>query len=266
MNPNKKKILVTGGTQGIGAASVHLLVKNNYEVHITYNSSSRIADEFCSQYPEQVFAYQLDQGDQQSIRKASFLTKHSWDGIIFNAALGSATVNRYIDSNTSGGTSSDEAMLKVNALGPLWLYKTVEEQLLKRTKPSKLIFISSVGGGIAAFPKFKLSDGMSKAAVSFLARQLAVENSHTLIDVFVICPGATETAMFTSSTLANLSLDERKAFESGMAKKRLIQPKEIAYWLHQLLQSESTVLHGCTIDASMGLGVRPGILTEKSNQ
>ena len=30
-----------------------------------------------------------------------------------------------------------------------------------------------VGGGITAFPGFRLSDGMSKAAVAFLTRQLA---------------------------------------------------------------------------------------------
>lgn len=262
MTQTRKKILLTGGTQGIGASAVHLLAKKNYEIHITYRSSSKIADQFCAQYPGQVFAYQLDQGDPQAIENASFLTEHSWDGIIFNAALGSATVKEYSHGSDKLGAVNDEAMFKVNALGPLWIYKKVQDNLLKRTKSSKLIIVSSVGGGIAAFPYFTLSDGMSKAAISFFGKQLAAENTHTLIDVFVICPGATETPMFKASTLDPMTPEQRQQFEQQQAKKRLIQPEEIAYWLEKLLHEESTVLHGASIDATMGLGSRPGIITE----
>lgn len=120
----------------------------------------------------------------------------------------------------------------------------------------------SVGGGIACFPKFTLSDGMSKCAVAYLAKQLAAENTHTLIDVFCISPGAIETPMFYSSTLKNMSPEERKAFDAAQAKKRLIQPSEIAFWLGELLRDESTLFHGANIDATMGLGTRPGIQTE----
>lgn len=37
--------------------------------------------------------------------------------------------------------------------------------------------------------------------------------------------------MFYSSTLKNMSPEERKAFDAAQAKKRLIQPSEIAFWL-----------------------------------
>lgn len=266
MSNHRKKILVTGGTQGIGAATVHLLANKGYEVHITYRSSSNVADELIAKYPGQLFAHKLDQGNMDEIRNATFLTEYSWDGIVFNAALGSGTVKKYAEQdNDPLALSNDEAMIKVNALGPLWIYKIVQAELLKRTSKTKLIFLSSVGGGISAFPKFTLSDGMSKCAVAFLARQLAAENTHTPIDVFSICPGATETPMFTASTLAHLSPAERKAFDEAQSKKRLIQPEEIAYWIYQLLQDESTVLHGANIDASMGLGVRPGIQTESGS-
>lgn len=259
----RKKILLTGGTQGIGAATVHLLVEKGYEIHMTYRMSAKKAEEFCSKYPGQVFAYSLDQGDSEAIKDADFLVAHSWDGIIFNAALGSNTVKQYVNQSDSLGASEDEAMMKVNALGTLWIYKKVKDSLLKRREVSKLIFLSSVGGGFAAFPNFSISDGMSKAAICFIGRHLAVENTHTLLDVFVICPGATETPMFTSSILSKLSPEERAAYDLGQSKKRLIQPEEIAYWLCELLKKESTVLHGAIIDASMGLGSRPGIQTER---
>ncbi len=259
----RKKVLVTGGTQGIGEATVHILAKEGYEVHATYRSSSAKADALCAQYPGQVFAYKLDQGDPQAIMQASFLQSIDWYGVVFNAALGSATVKGYASQGDDVlGYKNDIAMLTVNALGPLWVYRMIIDPMLARNKQSKLVFISSVGGGIGAFPKFTLSDGMSKCAVSFLARQLAAENAQTPIDVFSICPGATETSMFKASTLDGMDAPQRAAFEKTLPKERLTQPDEIAYWISQLLRPESTPLHGSNIDASMGLGVRPGLMTE----
>lgn len=259
-----KKVLVTGGTQGIGEATVHALMKNtDYEVHITYRSSSTKADEMCAKYSGRLFAHKLDQGNPQAIMEASFLKEHDWYGIVFNAALGSATVKKYAQQDGDFlGSKNDIAMLTVNALGPLWVYRMIIDNMEKRTEQSKLVFISSVGGGISAFPKFTLSDGMSKCSVSFLARQLAAENAQTPIDVFSICPGATETAMFKASTLEGMSAEERTAFENTLPKRRLTQPDEIACWIELLLRPESTPLHGSNIDASMGLGVRPGLMTE----
>jgi len=257
-----KRILLTGGTQGIGVKTLDLLIKNNYEVHITYRSSKDVADEYMEKYPDQVFAHQLDQGKFENIEEADWLNDYDWDGVIFNAALGSGTVLNYSDDTKKNHYKKDLAMMHVNAMGPLFIYNKIEDNLKKRTKPTKLIFISSVGGGIAAFPYFTLSDGMSKAAVAFLAKQLAVENAQTLIDVFCVCPGATETPMFEASTLSKMTPEERKEFENKQAKKRLIQPEEVAYWIEQLLRDESTVLHGAKIDATMGLGSRPGLQTE----
>jgi len=262
MKGSDKKILVTGGTQGIGEATVNRLAKNGYEVHITYRSSSQKADDLCAKYPGKVFAYKLDQGDAEAIKNAAFLNEHAWDGVVFNAALGSGTVLNYASDSDEFGFAKDDAMIRVNAMGPLFIYKMIRENLLKSDKTVKLVFMSSVGGGVSAFPYFTLSDGMSKCAVSFLAKQLAAENTHTKIDVFSICPGATETPMFTASTLSKLSPKERKEFDAAQAKQRLIQPEEIAYWIEQLLHAESTVFHGANLDASMGLGIRPGIMTE----
>lgn len=257
-----KKVLVTGGTQGVGLATVNLLLEQGYEVHITYRRSAGKAEELMKEYPGRVFAYKLDQGNLNEIVNADWLTEHDWYGVVFNAALGSGTVKEYAEQGDPLKAANDIAMMHVNALGPLWIYKKIEPTLLKKETPSKLVFMSSVGGGIACFPKFTLSDGMSKCAVAYLAKQVAAENTHTLIDVFCISPGAIETPMFYSSTLKGMSEEERKAFDAAQAKKRLIQPEEIAFWIGELMRPESTLIHGANIDATMGLGVRPGIQTE----
>ncbi len=257
-----KKVLVTGGTQGVGLETVKLLLEQGYEVHITYRKSAGKAEELMKENPGRVFAHKLDQGNLEEIEKADFLTEHEWYGVIFNAALGSGTVKDYAEQGDSLKAANDIAMMTVNALGPLWIYKKIQPVIEAKTEKTKLVFISSVGGGIACFPKFTLSDGMSKCAVAYLAKQLAAENTHTPIDVFCVSPGAIETPMFYSSTLKGMSPEERAAFDAAQAKQRLIQPGEIAELLTFLLKDESTILHGGNIDATMGLGTRPGIQTE----
>ena len=182
------------------------------------------------------------------------------DIVINNAAVGSATVAAYANS----AAEQDSVMMTINADGVLKVCQTflclMQSQL--KTDSLKIINISSVGGGMQAFPGFRLSDGMSKAAVAFMTRQLAAELTDTLVDVFAICPGATNTGMFQASTLNKLSAEDRQAFINALPKKRLIEPAEIANIITFLASSYSTPLHGAVIDASMGLGVRPGLQTE----
>ena len=103
---------------------------------------------------------------------------------------------------------------------------------------------------------------MSKAAVSFLTKQLAAEHVYTNIDVFAIAPGATNTGMFQASTLNSMSADEKRDFIAKLPKQRLIEPDEIADLVIFLAAESSTYMHGAIIDASMGLGSRPGLISE----
>ena len=62
--------------------------------------------------------------------------------------------------------------------------------------------------------------------------------------------------------LRTLTDAERAAFIDRLPKQRLIEPEEIAELIAFLLTPHSRVLHGAVLDASMGLGGRPGLMTE----
>jgi NAD(P)-dependent dehydrogenase (short-subunit alcohol dehydrogenase family) len=70
--------------------------------------------------------------------------------------------------------------------------------------------------------------------------------------------------MFQVSTLNPMTLKQRETFIRSMPKGRLIEPEEIANIVVFLASGYSTPLHGAVIDASMGLGVRPGLITEQT--
>lgn len=260
---------VTGGVGGIGRACVAALLAHGAHVAFTYVAGHDRAEEalrMAAADPERLSAHALDLRDPSSIQHSMEQAIARWqrlDILINNAAVGSATVAAYADT----AAAQDSAMLAINADGALKVCQTFLSlcgDTLAAT-PRKIINLSSVGGGIQTFPGFRLSDGMSKAAVAALTRQLAAELVHTSVDVFAICPGATNTPMFQASTLSHMTPEQQQAFAASLPKGRLIAPEEIASIIIFLASGYSTPLHGAVIDASMGLGVRPGLITERAH-
>ncbi len=251
----KKTVLVTGGSSGIGTSIVNLFAEKGFRVIFTYNSKKEPAQKIVDQLkPHDVQMYHFSQGNLDSQKALLAQLPDRIDVLINNAAVGSATVKRLSDDKYE----QDRKMFEINALGVLWLTEAIIPRMIQNG--GKIINISSVGGGIFHFPGFMLSDGMSKAALTLMTKQLAAEHIHTGIDIFAVCPGATDTDMFQSSTLNKLTDEQRAEFIAYLPKKRLIHPDEIALICEFLSQEHSTVMHGAVIDASLGLGGSPGMI------
>jgi NAD(P)-dependent dehydrogenase (short-subunit alcohol dehydrogenase family) len=261
-----KTIFVTGGLGGIGRAAVEAFLENGARVAFTYalgKESPSDAQALADQVPDRTSMHALDLMSIETIRNSMSEALSRWgrlDVLINNAAVGSATVSSY----ASDTFSQDSYMFLINADGALKVCQTFIEktELQEGWDNLKIINVSSVGGGMQVFPKFRLSDGMSKAGVAFMTRQLAAELVHRDIDVFALCPGATRTKMLTASTLDLQNETDQDEFLARLPKGRLIEPREIANIMVFLASQYSTAMHGAVIDASMGLGVRPGVLTE----
>jgi NAD(P)-dependent dehydrogenase (short-subunit alcohol dehydrogenase family) len=178
--------------------------------------------------------------------------------LVNNAAVGSATV---VDHVPGPDHERAAAFLRINSVGPLWLIQGLLPGMLDRGY-GKVVNIGSVGGGVAVFPGFHVADGMSKAALAYLTRHLAAELVHSPVDMFAVNPGAVETNMLEASTLRALSPGRRAGLEARLPRGRLLRPEEIASVVWWLTGEPATPLHGAVIDASMGLGVHPGLLTQ----
>lgn len=286
-----RNIIVTGGSTGIGSSIVDSFCAAGHRVLFTYLSSATGAIAIEKRWNTATKA-RLDQGDVSSVTRFAEVAAE-WAGpagvhvLVNNAALGSGTVKRYVEEGADGAkpkdaeqrraslakmanrAAQDEALMRVNALGPLWVTDAVMDLLSVAASDSNgpgkasVIFIGSVGGGSAVFPEYCAADLMSKAATSYLSKHLAAQHVRDKIDVCCISPGATETDMFRRSTLSKV--EDAAAFVDSMPKRRLLQPEEVAsavYWL--AVRSPPGIFHGACIDASMGLGVRPGLQTETS--
>jgi NAD(P)-dependent dehydrogenase (short-subunit alcohol dehydrogenase family) len=255
-------VLVTGGARGIGRAVVERLLQDGWTVALTYVPGVEPPEPLESSFAgKSVTLHPLDLRSSSSVADclAEVAARHGGiDALVNNAAVGTATVAAF----TEDEAQRDGVMLAINATGTLSMCRGFLALQGTTGAARKIVNLSSVGGGIAAFPGFSLADGMSKSAVAHLTRQLAAELVHQPVDVFAICPGATNTEMFRQSTLNQMAPDTRASFVKSLPKSRLIQPTEIATIAAFLCSPSSTVLHGAVIDASMGLGVRPGLISE----
>ena len=165
----KKKAVITGGSSGIGKALVELFSRSGYEVWFSYCRGKARADALCeSLHPLSVVPVYFDQGDYDSCQRFCQHLPEDIDVLIINGGLGSKTVESY----THQSQVQDELFLKVNALGPLWLCRDLIPEM-ERREAGKVIFMSSVGGGIAPFPAFRFAEQMSKAALAYMGRQYA---------------------------------------------------------------------------------------------
>jgi NAD(P)-dependent dehydrogenase (short-subunit alcohol dehydrogenase family) len=254
----ERRVLVTGGSSGIGRAAVRRFARSGDTVWFTYlagaDRARALVDELTDE-SHQVVAFEFSQGDWDSHLRLVDALPGPVDVLVNNAAVGSKTVESYEPGSAQVRAL---ALLRINALGPLWLTQQLVPDMVARGY-GKVVNVASVGGGIAAFPQFDLADGMSKAALVHLTRQLAVELAHTGVDVFGICPGAVETSMLGASVLDRLDPAARAAFEARLPKGRLIQPEEVARVICWLCADDARVLHGAVLDASLGLGLAPGM-------
>lgn len=261
-----KVALVSGGLGGIGRECVKTLLAHGAKVAFTWAEGQEpeaTAQDLVNLAPERLSAHALDLRHRASIVRCIDQAHARWgclDILVNNAAVGSATVAAYAAETHA----QDSAMLAINADGTLKMCQHFLAVCAPRlhTHPITLVTIASVGGGVSVFPGFKLSDGMSKAAVAFMTRQLAAEHTGTQAQIFAVCPGATNTRMFQQSTLDGLTPEEHADFLRRLPKQRLIEPAEIARIVAFLASQYAAPLHGAVIDASMGLGVRPGLMSE----
>ena len=245
-----KTVVITGGLDGIGAACAELFLECGAQVavsHLPTEQDKARAGVFCGQ-SEYRSAHPLDLLDPSAITQFWKDVTSRWgapDILINNAAVGSATVSAFATDTAA----QDSAMFGINADGTLKMCQHFLSQIPQASDGTyKLINMSSVGGGLAVFPSMRASDGMSKAAVAYLTRQIAV------------CPGATNTKMFQASTLNKMDPKTRENFIANLPKGRLIEPEEIATLVVFLASEHSTIMHGAVIDASMGLGVNPSLM------
>lgn len=265
--------LVTGGSSGIGEKCADAFADCGGNVAITYAKGKDRAEAIQGRLggPDRVSIHKLDLTSADSIGEVIGSVRERWSdwsgngALVHSAAVGSATVKRYLPQEA---TEADEiaAFYGINTIGSHLLIKATYEAMLADPSTARrdMVIISSVGSRLQVFPGFQIADGVSKAALAYLMDNyaaLTVRDRRFRINT--VCPGATDTPMLQASFLDQLDPAARADFDAQhVPKGRVTPPEEIADLVLYLCSDLARAIHGATIDASTGLALRPGLITE----
>ena len=232
-----KKILISGGTRGIGAAISRKFKAGGYEVTALYSSDQSSADimKACG-----INVLKVDISDPEKVDALKEEIGHQ-DVIVSNAGIslvGLADMMSYEDYRK---------VMDTNFGGFFNLVHSFVPSMISR-KAGSIIAVSSMWGQTGASCEALYS--ASKGAVDSYVRSLAKELGPSSIRVNAVSPGVIKTHMLDCYTEEDL--DELKE-ETPLC--RLGKPEDVADLVWYLASDESSFITGQII------GVNGGFIT-----
>lgn len=217
---NKKTVLITGASRGIGAAMANEFAANGYNVAINYYNSQTEAETLQNHICKSGLSakiYKCNIADYVGTRLMVDQIEKDFGGIellINNAGIAAQKLFQDITPQEF------EQMMAINVGGVFNASHAVLPQMLRR-KSGKIINISSIWGICGASMEVHYS--ASKAAVIGFTKALAAEVGPSGITVNCIAPGAVATQM--NNTLPGGAMAD---FTAQTPLGRVATPKEVA--------------------------------------
>lgn len=218
MDFEKKNILITGGSSGIGKALISELYKNGARTICVVGRDRSKMEPLKTTYPEVNFLFlKGDVSQLCDIKEVIQLIGKVWDKIdilINNAGVVSAGALEEI---------SDEdiiAQQNINTTGLILLTKYALP-LLKKSEDAAIINVSS-GLGLIGMP-FYATYAATKAAVKQFSEAIRRELKDYPIHVMTVYPTATDTPMMESAGSKNMDSPELVAKKTidGLKNKEI---------------------------------------------
>ena len=190
---DKKVVLVTGSSRGIGKATIIEFAKKGYDVVINYKSSeseaNTLKDELESNYHIKAITVKADVSNELDVKnmvKEIMKEFKHIDVLVNNAGIA-------IDKDFEDRTVEDwYKTLSINLIGPFLVSKYVGK-VMTNQKNGKIINISSTNGINSFFPT-SIDYDASKAGLINLTHNLAIQFA-PYINVNCVAPGWVNTEM-----------------------------------------------------------------------
>ncbi|WP_232338281.1 SDR family oxidoreductase [Bordetella flabilis] len=230
-----KKVMVIGGSRGIGAAIVSAFTGAGAKVQFTYAGSEAAAKALAADTG--ATAVYSDAGDREGLL-ATVRDAGPLDILVFNAGVLVSGDPLTIDPDAV------DRLIDINVRAP---YHAAVEAARTMPEGGRIIVIGSVNGDRIPFPGLA-AYSMSKSALQGMARGLARDFGPRGITVNVVQPGPTDTDM--NPATGPMAAD----MHSVMAIKRHGTAQDVASLVVYLSGSHASGITGAmhTIDGGFG--------------
>lgn len=245
---NRKTVLVTGSSRGIGRSTIMLFAQNNYDVVINYvndyESALSLKSEVETKYGVDALCIKADVSEEVEVSNMvdEIISKFGHIDCLVNNA-GIAIDTTFEDKIVENFRRT----INTNLIGTFLVSKYVGREMLKN-KSGSIINVSSTNGIDTVYPE-SLDYDASKAGVISLTKNLAIQYA-PYIRVNSVAPGWVMTDMNKE-----LDSDFIKAEEEKILLKRFAKPEDIAKVIYFLASDDACYINSEIIRVDGGFYV-----------
>ena len=237
-----KRVLISGGSRGIGRACVEYFAKKGYKVAFLYEKNEVAARKTAADFG--ALAIRCDVSDSESVKNAVNKVKDTFGGIdvlVNNAAVSMIKPFDMFSDEDWG------RMMNVNLSGAFYLSREIAPMMISQ-KWGRIINIGSMWGKVGASCEVPYST--TKAGVRGFTMSLAKELAPSGITVNCVEPGVVATEM-------NTSIDEDTLRElcEETPVGRLGKPEEIATAVGFFASDEASFVTGQILGVDGGFAI-----------
>ena len=236
------KILITGGSRGIGKACVERFAKDGHSVAFLYRSNHDAANELKEKYGALPFCADVSNADEATNATAKAIEALGGIDVLINNA-GISQIKLFTDT-----TNEDlERVIGTNLSGSFFVTREAIKKMISQ-KSGRIINIGSMWGKTGA--SCEVAYSASKAGIRGMTMALAKEVGPSGITVNAIEPGVILTDM-------NACLDEETLNElcEQTPMCRIGQPEDVASLAYFLASDEAGFITGQIIGVDGGFAV-----------
>ena len=242
---NRKVVLITGASRGIGRSTAIKFAQNNYNVVINYNNSIDRAKELeeylINTYNIETMVIRADISNELEVKDMvdNIINKFGKIDVLVNNA-GIAIDSDFLDKNKD----SFNKVLNTNLVGTFIVSKEVSKYMIDN-KEGSIINISSTNGIDSMYVE-SLEYDASKAGVISLTHNLA-NYLKPYVRVNCVCPGWVNTEMNDNLDKSYIEEENKK-----IMLNRFGSPEEIANVIYFLASDEASYINNSIIKADGG--------------
>jgi 3-oxoacyl-[acyl-carrier protein] reductase len=242
---NGQRVIVTGGTRGIGAGISLAFLQAGATVIATYSSNDAAANEFKNKNEQYAPKLDIQKYDVSSSSAVKDFFKYLDEKY---PSLEVLVNNSGIRQDAVAALMTDEQwqkVLDINLTGTFYMSREIISRFMAN-RFGRIINISSLGGDIGF--QGQANYAASKAGQLALTKSLSKEVAKKGITVNCVSPGFIDTEL-----ISDLPEEQRKEYLKMIPQKRFGKVEEVAYAVLFLATREASYINGTSITVAGGL-------------